>query len=219
MTATPLTNTGARHKRESSAGVVRKDGTGCEEDDRESCNRDSAQRRPIDKHRSNARIFLHTSPTLVPTSPGQRCRAVPDPAHHRRCPTWPPPRPLRPLQETAACPHDLDRICARNGAPQPPGFRKRGPSIDEAALGVASGTTAAPQSVVPIVNAAVLHEAHQDDDSAPVHRRPGSVSLPAGPKMAGSLLPAIVNLPVAVGAVSPARAAAPAEDPRSGLTR
>ena len=42
--------------------------------------------------------------------------------------------------------------------------------------------------------------------------------LCAGPKMAGSLLPAIVNLLAADGAVSPDRAAAPAEDPRSELT-
>ena len=35
----------------------------------------------------------------------------------------------------------------------------------------------------------------------------------AGPKMAGSILPAIVNLLDADGAVSPAKAEAPAEDP------
>ena len=46
-----------------------------------------------------------------------------------------------------------------------------------------------------------------------------SVFFSAGPTMAGSILPAMANLLDADGAVSPARAAAPAEDPRSGLTR
>ena len=46
-----------------------------------------------------------------------------------------------------------------------------------------------------------------------------SVFFSAGPTMAGSILPAMANLPDADGAVSPARAAVPAQDPRSGLTR
>ena len=41
----------------------------------------------------------------------------------------------------------------------------------------------------------------------------------AGPEMAGRTLPAMTNLFAAGGAVSPARAAAPAQDPRSGLTQ
>jgi len=45
------------------------------------------------------------------------------------------------------------------------------------------------------------------------------VFFSAGPPMAGRTLPAMGNLLDADGAVSPARAAAPAEDPRSGLTR
>ena len=46
-----------------------------------------------------------------------------------------------------------------------------------------------------------------------------SVFFSAGPQMAGRTLPAMGNLLDADGAVSPARAAAPAQDPRSGLTR
>jgi len=46
-----------------------------------------------------------------------------------------------------------------------------------------------------------------------------SVFFSAGPTMAGSILPAMPNLLDADGAVSPAKAAALAEDPRSGLTR
>ena len=46
-----------------------------------------------------------------------------------------------------------------------------------------------------------------------------SVFFSAGPKMARRILPAVANLLDAGGAVSPARAAAPAQDPRSGLTR
>ena len=44
--------------------------------------RDSAQRRPIDKHRSDARDFLLIADRLFP-HPADRllCRAVPDPAH------------------------------------------------------------------------------------------------------------------------------------------
>ena len=49
---------------------------------------------------------------------------------------------------------------------------------------------------------AVHHLAHQLDDSASIDRR--SVFLSAGHKMAGSLLPAIVNLLDADGAVSSA---------------
>ena len=46
------------------------------------------------------------------------------------------------------------------------------------------------------------------------------VFLPAaGPDMAGSPLPAMMNVLDADGAVSPARAVAPAEDLRSRLTR
>ncbi len=63
---------------------------------------------------------------------------------------------------------------------------------------------------------AVLDEALRIDDSSPV-RHPGSGFLSAGPKMAGSMLSAVVNLPDADGAVSPARAAAPAEEARQRL--
>ena len=58
-----------------------------------------------------------------------------------------------------------------------------------------------------------------DDSIRPVRGVLAAFPSPAGPEMAGSLLSAIVNLPAADGAVSPVRAAAPAEDPRSGLTR
>ena len=70
-----------------------------------------------------------------------------------------------------------------------------------------------------MANPAVRHQAHQFDDSTvPVHDA-RSVFLPAGPEMARCIHPAIVNLSDADGALSPARAAAPAQDPRSGLTR
>ena len=62
----------------------------------------------------------------------------------------------------------------------------------------------------------VLDQAHQLDDTAPAVR---SVFFIAGPAIAGSILPAVVTLLDAADTVSPARAVAPAKDPRSWLTR
>ena len=89
---------------------------------------------------------------------------------------------------------------------------------NEATLRAASATAAAAQVLV-IVDTVALHRALQLDDSTLPVREARSLVLPAGPEMAGRILPAIVNLRAAGGAVSPVRAAAPAEDPRSGLTR
>ena len=73
------------------------------------------------------------------------------------------------------------------------------------------------------------NDAHALIPQRPVHVRPQlrhppgasvrdgrSVLFAAGPEMAGRTLPAMANLFDADGAVSPARAAAPAQDPRSG---
>ena len=69
-----------------------------------------------------------------------------------------------------------------------------------------------------MADTAAHHLAHQADDSASIDHF-SSVILPAGQHMAGRSLPAMDNLLDADGAASPGRAAAPAEDPRNGLTR
>ena len=87
----------------------------------------------------------------------------------------------------------------------------------EAALGAASG--AIPRlSALGHAGTAVHHEAHRLGDSTVAVHDVRSVFLPAGPKMAGSTLPAMVNLLDADGAVSPARAAAKRRSRVSGLT-
>ena len=78
----------------------------------------------------------------------------------------------------------------------------------------ATRATAATAQVLVIADTVALHRALQLDDNTVPVREARSLVLPAGPEMAGSLLSAIVNLPAADGAVSPVRAAAPAEDPR-----
>ena len=71
-----------------------------------------------------------------------------------------------------------------------------------------------------MANAAVRHQGRTSSTRArcpPATVR--SLFLSAGQEMAGSPLPAIVNLVDAEGAGSPGRAAASAEDLRSGSTR
>ena len=97
-------------------------------------------------------------------------------------------------------------------------FQRTTQVSNEATLRAASATAATAQVLV-IADTVALHRTLQLDDRTLPVREARSLVLPAGPEMAGRILPAIVNLPAADGAVSPVRAAAPAEDPRSGLTR
>ena len=94
--------------------------------------RDSAQRRPGDKQRSDARD-TYNIPTLVPTSPGRAglCRFLPDPGPSTaRSPFGSPPRPLRLL-------HENGHPGARSRPDPPPNrahsalvFESTGPNIE-----------------------------------------------------------------------------------------
>ena len=93
--------------------------------------RDSAQRRPSDKHRSDARNFLLIADRL---SPDDRLAAVtwpilpvPDLRLRRR-------RGLHPSHDDGACSQHIHRDLHRDRAPQW-GSRKRGPSIERGHCG------------------------------------------------------------------------------------
>ena len=181
--------------------------------------RDSAQRRPSDKHRSDARHYLRHRRPLVPHLADQLAVA--------RCPILPLLRPILDQAAAAATPR-LARIRRLSTAfprrpppkraPQCPHSPKRGPNIERGRSARRRSGDPAPRGVL-MANSAVVLRAHQIDDNAPADRDHRSVFLSAGPEMAGSALPDIGNLLDADGTVSRDRAAAPAEDPRSGLTR
>ena len=96
--------------------------------------RDSAQRRPSDKHRSDARNFLQNPPPLVPTSPaGAPCPILQ--VHRPIRDSAPPRRRLRRLHENRPIEVRSGPDPHRHRAPQCPRFRKRGPSIERGHCG------------------------------------------------------------------------------------
>ena len=166
------------------------------------------------------RDISYSSPTACPPT---RPTGLP-PWRARSClyiassPTRPPPRPLRRLHEKPAYSHDLHRTPAPNRAPQCPRFRKRGPrTSNEAALRAAraAATRCRPSCRTP----------------PSATRRTSSTTAPFPPATSALVFlsachrwPEVPFRPSPTsstpdGAVSPDKAAAPAEDPRSGLTR
>ena len=193
---------------------------GCEEDDRSSDPRFRSA--PTERQASvGCEEFLTNRRPLVPDQ-ADRLAAVPCPI----LPLPPPdPRPGRCRGHSADCARRPLVHTIFTGSP--PRIAPHSALVSENAgqkhrtrpLYAPPRTQFGAPDASQMANTAARHQALQLDDRTGPVRDVRSVFLSAGPEMAGSLLPAIVNLLDADGAVSPVRAAAPAEDPRSGLTR
>ncbi len=141
------------------------------------------------------RDFSNSSLTACPPPGRPACRrAVPDPAH-----AAPDLRPGRRRGHSARCPKtappepDPVGIRLRNAPESALVFQCTTQVPNEATLR-AIRTTATAAQVLVIVDRAVLHRALQLDDGTVPVREVRSLSLPAGPEMAGSIPPAVVNL-------------------------
>ena len=169
---------------------------GCEEDDRSS-NPRFRSAPTDDKHRSDARFSYKIRHRLSPSPAAAPCPILP--AGIARSPTLPPPRPLRALHENGACPQRFHRDPHRNRAPQSPRFPKRGPSVERGHCGERDGARNRPPGPPGRLQAARRPPVHPRR-RPPRCAAPWPRSCPAGPKMAGSTLPAIFNLLDADGA-------------------
>ena len=181
---------------------------GCEEDDRLPIPRFRSA--PMERQASvGCEIFLtHRCPLVPPARPPCRARSCPPRA---RSPPPTPPPPLGRLLETAASRSDPDRI-RRRTRPRVLSFRKtraRYQVSNEAALATATARRIARQGHQVASSSAVLPDDAQplDDSLRPVRGVLAALPSAAGARDGRKPLPAIVNLSVADGTVSPVSAA------------